>query len=218
MKYGQIAGNASINAAIYRCFECISIDDARRFVKKFREQPHDQDQVMHTFRELILGAFLGSKGFKIKYDYTIGTKTPDWCILDKKSVPRCIVELMNFHIDKATEDDIKAQRQAKRIWVGWPGSNYDRLYNCLWDKACIYRALVDKYQVPYVIAVFGEFTTNVDPEELQKCLFDEKSGLFELYPAVSGVLYFEENIGQYSFTYTRNPNSIREMELPSGVF
>ena len=56
MKYGQIAGSKRVNYAIYRCFEHLCDKDQQRFVRKFREQPHDSDQIMHTFRELILGA------------------------------------------------------------------------------------------------------------------------------------------------------------------
>jgi len=58
MKDGRIAGNDSINAAIYRCFDLISEADAKAYAKKFAEQPHDQDQVKHTLRELIVGTFL----------------------------------------------------------------------------------------------------------------------------------------------------------------
>ena len=46
MKYGQIAGNKSLNAVIYRCFEYIDEMDVQAFVKKFREQPDDSDQIM----------------------------------------------------------------------------------------------------------------------------------------------------------------------------
>ena len=38
MKYGVLAGNASINEAIYRCFDYISERDQRAFVRKFRAQ------------------------------------------------------------------------------------------------------------------------------------------------------------------------------------
>ncbi len=82
VKYGQIAGNTSINAMIYRCFEYICEEDQRKFVKKFREQPHDSDQIKHTFRELVLGAYLGSNSFRVKHDYVIDDQTPDWSILD----------------------------------------------------------------------------------------------------------------------------------------
>lgn len=119
MKYGQIAGNNHINALIYRCFEYICEEDEEKFVKKFREQRHELNQVMHTFRELVLGAYLGSSGFKVRHDYVVNTQTPDWCILDEKSMVIGIVELTNFHIDKATENEVKAQLQARGVALVW---------------------------------------------------------------------------------------------------
>jgi hypothetical protein len=83
MTYGQLAGNKEINVAIYRCFEHICEEDVQKFVRKFRAQYHDEDQVMDTFRELILGAYLGSNGFRVRYEQSVGTRTPDWCILDE---------------------------------------------------------------------------------------------------------------------------------------
>lgn len=144
MKYGQIAGNKHINVMIYRCFEHICEEDERKFVKKFREQPPNGDQIMHTFRELVLGAYLSSNGFEVRYDYMVGTKTPDWCILDDASAVRCIVELTNFHIDKATENKIEKQLQAVGISVGWLGQNDNRLYHCIWHKAQVYKTLVEE--------------------------------------------------------------------------
>ena len=217
MVYGQIAGNKSINSTIYRCFDYISPNDALKFVKKFREQLHDQTQVMHTFRELILGAFLGSQGFKSRYEFMVGTRTPDWCILGEASNVVCIVELINFHLDKLTEDEIETLLP-NHGWVGVLAPNNDRLYDRLWAKAQTYKALVDDCRVSYVITLFGVFTAAVNSDELSTCLFDRKAGLFTLYPAVSGVLYFEENAGVYSFTYMCNPNSTQEMNLPCGVF
>ena len=45
MKYGQIAGSKRVNATIYRCFEYITEEDARKFVKKFRDQLRDNVHV-----------------------------------------------------------------------------------------------------------------------------------------------------------------------------
>ncbi len=159
VKYGQIAGNTSINAMIYRCFEYICEEDQRKFVKKFQEQPHDSDQIMHTFRELVLGGYLSSKGFTVKHDYVIDDQTPDWSILDVEGQSITgIVELANFHIDKASENDIKEQKHARGIASYWRDQNKDnvaRLYHSIWCKASVYKSLTEKLQVPYVVGVIG---------------------------------------------------------------
>ncbi len=148
MKYGQIAGNNSINAMIYHCFEYVCEEDERKFVKKFQEQPHDSDQIMHTFRELVLGAYLSSKGFRMRHDYVTDNQTPDWSILDVKGQSIVgIVELTNFHIDKATENEIEEQMHAKGIAKYWRDQNKDnveRLYHAIWHKAPVYKSLTEK--------------------------------------------------------------------------
>src|SRR5258708_7586501 len=95
MKYGTIAEGKTVNRAIYRCFELIPEEEARKFVKKFREQPHNGPQVNHSFRELILGAYLWKQGIKVSHDYMIEQETPDWCLIQDKACG--IVELVNFH-------------------------------------------------------------------------------------------------------------------------
>lgn len=219
MKYGQIAGNNSINAMIYHCFRYICEEDKRKFVKKFHEQPQDSDQIMHTFRELVLGAYLSSKGFKVRHDYMIGNQTPDWTILDDegKSVTG-IVELTNFHIDRATENEIEKQMSAKGFAGYWRDQNKDnveRLYQVISAKVSAYRSLVKELQVPYVVSLFGEFKAIVDFKEVRSCLFDEKTGLFGIYPELSGVLYFNDG---YFFNYASNPNTLQMIEVPDGTF
>lgn len=218
MKYGQIAGNSSINDCIYRCFDHIHEADARVFVKKFGEQLHSNAQVMHTFRELVLGAYLASNGFKVRYDNPVNSSTPDWCILDETSKLSGIAELTNFHTDKETETEIEEARQTRGEWVGWMPPNDDRLYQIIWGKARVYKALVEKHRVPYVIAVFSEFTAALEIDELHECLFHDETGLFALYPTTSGVLFFEEKSGRYAFTYLQNPHADREIYIQDGVF
>ena len=220
MKYGQIAESKKINYAIYRYFEHLCEEDKQRFVKKFREQPHDSDQIMHTFRELILGAYLSSRGFQVRHEYLAGGKTPDWCILDSRSAVVGIVELVNFHIDAATENEISKQMQAKVIAVYWRDgnkNNVERLYYCIRDKMQKYQALIERLRVPYIIAVSPDRKIVVDIEEVRDCLSPNDIGLFHMYRHVSGVLYFEENAGQYLFRYEQNPNALRKVELPGGV-
>jgi hypothetical protein len=205
MRYGRIAGNKSINAAIYRCCEHISEEDARTFARKFREQPHDQNQVMHTFRELILGGFLASSGLNAKYDRSICGKTPDWSILDSDGGLQGFFELVNFHPDRVTEDAITQHWKSQGIWCGWSGSHATRLYSRIRDKASTYKELVEQAKVWYVVALFGEFTADVSVQEVDECLFVDETGIFSLYPHMSGLLFFVENSGRYRFTYHTEP-------------
>lgn len=221
MKYGQIAGNRHLNRLIYRCFEYICEEDERKCVKKLREQPSTSDEIMHTVRELILGAYLGSSGFKVRYDCTVDTQTPDWCILDGMSALLGIIELVNFHIDKTTEQQVEKQWQAKGMAIYWRDGNkdnVDRLYRSMLHKAQVYKALVQNLRVPYVIAVFSDFRAAIDSEEIYACLFAKEFGLFEICPEVSGMLYFVETSGRYLFRFTRNPTALRVFDLPHGFF
>jgi hypothetical protein len=221
IKYGQIAGNRHINELIYYCFEYICEEDEKKFVKKFREQPNDSDQVMHTFRELVLGGYLGSMGLRVKHELLVDTKTPDWCILDEKSEVAGLVELTNFQIDKTTELEIEDQLRNRGIALFWRDENkdnVDRLYQSMVHKAEVYGVLAQKLKVPYVIAVFADFQAAIDSEEIRRCLFSQEFRLFEIYPEVSGVLYFLETSGHYLFRFIRNPIALREFDLPDGFF
>ena len=218
MKYGHIAGNTRINAAIYRCFRYLAEKDAQAFVRKFRDQLDDEQQVMHTFRELILGGFLGSNELRVRHEHSVDGKTPDWSIFGPDSDLRGIVELLNFHTDKATEDDIERHRKAGALWSGWMGSNVARLYTRIQDKVTVYKELVERSSVPYVVSLFSEFTANVDLDEVRECVLSREIGLFSLYPMISGLLFFEEQSGTYHFTYLQNPDAAREISLPSGLF
>ena len=214
MKYGRIAGNDSINEMIYRCFKHISQQDVPKFVKRFREQPHDETQVLHTFRELILGAYLGSRGLRIRYAQQVAGKTPDWCIIDQGSAVRCVVELVNFHTDKSTEDAIERKLGAGEVSGVWKESNVPRLYQRIVDKAGAYKAVITARGLAYVVAIFSMSTANVTLKEVEQCLRGRRYDAFGLYPELSGVLFFQE--GRYKFFYVANPNAQRPIDLPSG--
>ena len=104
------------------------------------------------------------------------------------------------------------------MWVGRIGPHAPRLYERIRDKAAKYKRLVEKTNVPYVVAVFSEFTANVDFEEVRECVCDDKKGLFGLYRTLSGILFFEERTGHYTFTYLFNPSPVIGISLPSGTF
>ena len=222
MKHGQIAGNRSINALIYRCFEYISDEDERKFVSSFREQPHDSNQIMHTFRELVLGAYLAANGLNARYELRVAGLSPDWTIVGTESpLIRGVVELTTFHIDRATDLETEEQVRAAGVAAYWRDKNKDnteRLYQSIWAKARKYRLLVQKLEVPYVVALFADFKLALGFEEVNHCLFDSESGLFEICPELSGVLYFQESSGRYSFQYAGNPGAARQFHMPDGIF
>jgi hypothetical protein len=191
-KYGRIAGNTSINAAIYTCFELLAETDRLKFLKAFRDQPHDGEQVMNTFRELVMGAFLARHGLRVVYDHPIDGKTPDWTILNDIPNPTGLVELVNYH-----------------------GSD---LYQCLQKKCVAYKRQVERHDFPYAIGLFPHFFHPIDSEDLADCLLGDEHGLFRLYPGVSGLLYFEEFAGRYYFHYRKNGFAERSLDLPPGMF
>lgn len=206
-----------MRAEICRYFEYICEEDQRKFVKKFRDQSNNSDQIMHTYRELILGAYLSANGLNVRHDYFLHGQTPDWCIFDNTPAVIGFVELTNFHIDKTTEVEIKRQIEAHRIAI-YHSDNFKRLYHCTCHKMQVYQALAQKLRIPYVVAIFGSFEAVVDFEEVELCIFHKDIGLFKVYPEVSGVLYFQESLGQYIFKYSCNPNAFHGMELSSLAF
>jgi hypothetical protein len=195
VKYGQIAGSKSVNAAIYRCFEFISEADAKKFVRKFAAHRHDNDQALCTFRELILGAFLGSNGLAVQNERPLGGKTPDWNIVDGADL-KCIVELVNFHRAQAFHPD--------------------RLYNTIHGKCAVYDSIISISNIPYVVSLYGHFLADLSREEVEECLHDKETGLFKDYPKVSGLLFFDDNFARYRFTYWPNRNASRAYCLPEG--
>lgn len=211
MKYGQISPAPRMNAVIYKCFEFIPEEDARKFVKKFGDQPHDGQQIMHTVRELVVGAFVGSKGLLAHYDPLIDNQTPDWLL-----EPDIIVELTNFHAPQTVHDSVQKQLTERSVASYWAPPNTDRLYQSIWDKASIYKSLVEARSNPYVIAFFADFKVEIDQDELQQCLSGEDS-LFQMYPSVSGVVHFIERSGVYYFQYHPNPQAERPFQFPSGI-
>jgi hypothetical protein len=218
--YGQIAESKRINEAIYDCFDFLDEKEQKKFVKKFKDQPHYGIQVMHTFRELLLGAYLSASSLKVVYDRDIFGKTPDWSLLDESSKVIAIVEMVYHHLDRDTEDDLLAQREAGKIALGYfPHSNdpeFLRLYSHVQEKVGVYKNIVAGINVPYVVAVFMDFTAVIDVQETKDCLMSGDEPLFKSYPDLSGVLHFEENGGSYYFTFIENPYAIRKIDIPSG--
>jgi hypothetical protein len=220
-KYGQIAESRNINKAIYDCFDYLSEKDQKKYVKKFIEIPHDQTQVMHTFRELLLGTYLSANGLIVESEKEICGKNPDWSILDTSFNLFAIVENVSHHLDRANEDDIHAQREAGKVAIGYRPNRNDpehlRLYSKIQEKASAYKEIVSEINIPYVVAVFIDLFPVIDVQEVIDCLMSGEESLFELYPDLSGLIYFKEsNMGSYHFEFIDNPYGLRKIDIPSG--
>jgi hypothetical protein len=167
--------------------------------------------------------FLSSSGLNVEYERKIGGRTPEWCISDEASTLIGIVELVNFHIDKITEDEIEAEKKAGKQCIPYhPEENdpgYERLYSRIQEKATKYKGLIESVKVPYVVALYGDIIAAIDTEDVQNLLYSGESVLFSQYPWMSGVLYFTPIRGStYYFTYMANPFSFWATHFPSGEF
>ncbi len=213
-----IAGNNSINRKIHDCFKLIGEEDRIRFTRKFAEQPHDESQVAHTFRELLLGAYLRSCGFDVIGEHRIDSKTPDWCLPDAEGNPSAVFELVNLHAAHATERDIERQFKQRGMWSGWTDRDglRKRLYSTLHTKFSKYRALVTGGNLAYVIGLHPHFFASVDLQDIAACLLAPEGDLFELYPCVSGVLFFAESGSSYRFNSVANPVASNPFVVPEG--
>jgi hypothetical protein len=178
---------------------------------------------MHTFRELLLGAFLSSNGQVVENERKICKKTPDWSILDNAANLVGIVEQVSHHVDRKTEDFILAQRKLGKFVIGYFPNGNDpknhRIYSSVQEKVSKYRGLIAELQVPYVVAIFIDFLAVVEVQEVRECLLSGDEPLFKLYPDLSGVYYFcESNRGTYYFEFIENPYGLRKINLPTGFW
>lgn len=223
MIYGTILENKKMNKTIYDCFDLLPEREQKRYVKKFKEQPHNEDQFIHTFRELILGAFLSANGFIVESERQIGKQKPDWSIINNSLEVIAIVEMFHHHIDHKTKDHILAQHTTGKNGISYfPNGNdpeHDRLYKTIQGKTCKYKNLV-AIKIPFVVAISIDTFVLIDPQKTKDCLMSGDEPLFKLYPYLSGVLHFEEgnNPGSYKFSYIENPFALCKIDIPSGVF
>src|SRR5262249_5876642 len=154
MQHGELAGNRGNNAMIYQCFDVLEERDARIFAMKFRDQREDAHQVMHTFRELLAGAFVAGQGFRPQYEPNFDSQTPDWRFVRAEDGRPFIMDVVNFHLDKTTENEQEEVFSKGSVWVGWLSPNTARLYASLQKKAAKYKRLVEEHQCPYVVGMY----------------------------------------------------------------
>jgi len=219
MKHKPVSNIKKENETIEHCLQYLGDIDAGKVVRKLNQQPHSKVDYLHSLRELILGAYLSKSGFCVHYEYKLDSKTPEWCILDKNLSPQCMVELLNFNPDAVTSTHLAHQVQSQNsVWSYFIHPNTNRLYSKIEEKASKYRLIANKYELSYIISVFGDSIASVKQEELDECLFEKETGIFEKYREVSGLLFFENISGGYLFSYKENSRSHRATNIPSGEF
>lgn len=209
--------NHSINQWINYCLSLIDCEDAPKFIRSFKNYSGNDQQSLHVFRELILGAYLISKGINVRNNLKIFDKTPDWSVVDNNSIDcEGIVELVNLNIDIKTNKYIESQKN--KIAVYWVGENKNRLYQSLLNKVTKYKGLISNNNVPYIVAVFVDFRLHFDLEEFDELLNKKPDGLFHESAHLSGVLYINDSNGKYLFNYFENDLAKNKIKLPSGEF
>lgn len=219
MKYNPISKIKKENETIYHCLQYLGDIEAGKIVGKLNQQPHNNVGYLHILRELILGAYLSKNGFCVHYEYKLDSKTPEWCILDKNSSPQCIIELFTFNPDATTSKHLAHQIQEQDLtWTYFVNPNTNRLYSKIWEKASKYKPIANKHKLSYIISVFSDSIASIKQEELDECLFEKEFGIFEKYHEVSGLLFFENILGGYLFSYKENSLSHKAMNITSGKF
>lgn len=222
----RISGNRSIDCTIQHCFTLVGESDALTFRKRFKTQREDPSQVMHTFRELLLGAYLCHNGLAVKFEYPISEQTPDWCLVENGE-PRVLVELMNFdpqqdYFKYVTPSPLRNPELADyiQVWSGWVPDQTNRLYDRIWKKFATYKVLSENHSLGCVVAVFSDFLNGPCNGVGSACVNDNEDGtpgLFQSYPHVSGLLMFYDNV-DYFFEYFASPYARIPVNIPSGRF
>lgn len=207
--------NSRIARRIEELLPLLSTEEQRKFRRRFRTE--SPEQANHTFRELLLGVYLLGSGFAVRYDHSLGGKTPDWVLFDADGVHRGLVDQTTFHQTRELDDEIIQTLRRGEAWVGWLPDNATRLYQKLHAKAEVYAELSRELSIPNVVAVFFEFNADVEEDEVHEVLFKlHGGGLFKHAPSLSGVISFREQSGTYSFRYALNPEAQCRLILPDG--
>lgn len=214
-----IARNRHIDAAIRKCFTHLPSSATQKFERKFAEQRSDDDQVMHTFRELIVGAYLASRGEKVEYEMPLAGKTPDWTLMNVVGSRKAILELTNFHAPRREEAAMRVSLMRGEIYCDWQPDPTQRLYQAIQRKVDSYSPLVQGLGLPYLVAVYNDFLAAVEIEELQHVLFEAyEGGIFRYSQVITGVVFFEEGSGVYRFRYFENPTATVPFQVTEGMF
>ena len=214
MNHGTLAGNTHINARIHELLREIHASDVARFVRKFRGC--SDKQCFHTFRELIPGAHLRRSGWDLRYERRFAGRTPDWVLVDDADHVLEIIDVVTLHQRADTDLEIARKASSPGGWTGWVTTDPDRLFSKVADKADVYASLSAEARVPYIVALFAEFTAPIEPREMSHVLYDRHGGVFTGRPNMAGVIFFRERFGQYVYNYFKNHESAVSSTIVGG--
>jgi hypothetical protein len=169
--------------------------DVLRFVRKFRSDA--DEQCFHTYRELILGSHLRTRGWNLRYEQSLGGRTPDWVLIDDDGQVAEIIDVVTLHQRRVVDSAIGKAFSLHRTWIGWVSTPPDRLFAKLREKMVAYASTAANLHLPYVVALFGEFTAPIEPCEVHHVLHELHGGVFAAVPTVAGTIFFRGRLGQY---------------------
>jgi hypothetical protein len=205
MQFGRLAGNDHINERIYDLLGRIHSSDIPTFVRKFRSE--SDEQCFHSYRELILGSHLCSQRWNLRYEQSVGGRKPDWAVLNDQDEIVEVVDVVTLHQRRVTDVAINKSVSRHVSWAGWITIPPDHLFSKVQQKANAYGGLVERIRLPYVVALFGEFTASIDVQEVRHVLHELHGGLFAESPTLAGVIFFREQFGKYEFSHFAKPNA-----------
>ena len=186
-------------------------DDAPSFVNKFTSQPLIAR--FHTYRELLVGAYLREQRIDVRYERAIDGQTPDWYLAAHDGAHDEILDVFTLHQRREKDIEISSSIADYCRWVGWITVPPDHIYRKLTDKAGQYNNLVKRCSIRMVLAPFVEFTASIEPEEMHHVLFERHGGWFATAPTVSGVLYSRMHNCEFEAIYFANPHAMARSVL-----
>jgi hypothetical protein len=206
-KYGTITGTP-LDDLIHAELPSLPEPVADRLVARFKLAKGEND-VLHAFRELKVGAAIARAGGTVVYERKIGGKTPDWTLLDDTGRPIAIADVFTFHLEKEKEDERKKANDAGEMWLTWL-EDTPRLGQAIDKKIGNYSQVAKAENIPFVVVAVPNLDAGVDTIEVDRFTSGAAS-VFDGRPDVSGVLIFPDGIQPPE--YRANPLADRPFEL-----
>lgn len=202
-------GNAHLQALVRR----LHPHDIAPFVEKLTKLPLRPR--FHAYRELLIGVHLRNLGFDVRYELEVDDQTPDWCVTNESGRPTEIVDVLTLHQRNGKEAEIGRALRNEGLWSGWITVPPDHIYRKLNDKAGQYSRLSERFDAPYVLAVYGEFTASIAPSEIEHVLFARHGGWFSDNAGIAGLIYCRATSRPFEFEFTHyaNPHAAHPSSL-----